>query len=132
MTRINVPMRVVHDPDGEATVLATTVETADTSLSQLKGLMFRSSIPDDYALVFRFDDPPFWTPDAIANWRSIHMLFVRFPLDVIWLLDGEVQQVATLQPWRSVGMSRADVILELPAGAADGVEAGDAVALEDQ
>ncbi|MCU4801200.1 DUF192 domain-containing protein [Halobacteria archaeon HArc-gm2] len=124
-------MRVVHDPDGEATSLATNVETADTSGEQLKGLMFRSSIADDYAMVFRFDEPPFWTPDALANWRSIHMLFVRFPLDVIWILDGEVRQVKTLAPWRGVGMAKADTILELPAGAADGVERGDEVVVED-
>ncbi|SFR91802.1 hypothetical protein SAMN05216559_0970 [Halomicrobium zhouii] len=124
-------MRVVHEPEGEATILATNVETADTSGEQLKGLMGRSSIPDDYAMVFRFEDPPFWTPAALANWRSIHMLFVRFPLDVVWLLDGEVRQVKTLQPWRGVGMAKADTILELPAGAADGMEAGDAVVVED-
>jgi len=124
-------MRVVHDPDGEATTLATNVETADTSGEQLKGLMFRSLIADDYAMVFRFDEPPFWTPDALANWRSIHMLFVRFPLDVIWILDGEVRQVKTLAPWRGVGMAKADTILELPAGAADGVERGDEVVVED-
>ena len=123
-------MRVVHEPAGEARALASNVETADSDLQQLKGLMFRSSIPEDYALVFRFDDPPFWTPEALANWRSIHMLFVRFPLDVVWLLDGEVQQVKTLHPWRGVGLSRADTILELPAGAAEGVEAGDAIVVD--
>jgi hypothetical protein len=124
-------MRVVHDPNGQARTLASTVETADSGLEQTKGLMFRSSIPEDYALVFRFEDPPFWTPDALAHWRSIHMLFVRFPLDVVWLLDGEVRQVKTLSPWRGVGMAKADTILELPAGAADGVEPGDAVVVED-
>lgn len=112
--------------------MATTVETADTGLEQAKGLMFRSSIPYNYALVFRFDDPPWWTPVGLANWRSIHMLFVRFPLDVVWLLDGEVQQVKTLNPWRGLGMGKADTILELPAGAADGVDAGDTVVVKDE
>ena len=125
-------MRVVHDPEGEARTLASNVETADSGLAQLKGLMFRDSIPDDYALAFRFDDPPFWTPEAIANWRSIHMLFVRFPLDVVWILDGEVQRVKTLQPWRGIGMAQADTILELPADAADDVQAGDTVLVEDE
>lgn len=124
-------MRVVHDPEGTARTLASNVETAASEIAQLKGLMFRKSIPDDFALVFRFHDPPFWTPAAIANWRSIHMLFVHFSLDVIWLLDGEVQQVKTLRPWRGVGLARADEILELPAGAADGVEPGDTVVIED-
>jgi len=124
-------MRVVHDPDGQARTLASNVEAADTTLEQTKGLMFRSSIPDDYAMVFQFEDPPFFVPAALTHWRSIHMLFVRFPLDVIWLLDGEVRQVKTLRPWTGLGMDRADTILELPAGAADGVEPGDAVVVED-
>ena len=123
-------MRVVHDPDGQARTLATTVETAETTGEQTKGLMFRESIPDDYAMVFRFDDPPFVLPDALANWRSIHMLFVRFPLDVVWLLDEEVQQVKTLRPWRGLGVAQADTVLELPAGAADGVEPGETVVVE--
>ena len=120
-------MRVVHDPEGRATSLATDVETAETAFEQMRGLMGRSSIPDDYALVFPFEDPPFWKPDAIGLWRSIHMLFVRFPIDVVWSLDDEVEQVKTLHPWRGVGWAHADTVIELPAGAADEVEAGDTV-----
>ena len=124
-------MRVVHEPEGENRVLATNVESAATTLEHAKGLMFRDSIPDDYALAFRFEDPPFWVPGPLANWRSIHMLFVRFPLDVVWVLDGDVRQVKTVRPWRGLGMAKADTLLELPAGAADGVEVGDAVVVED-
>ena len=124
-------MRVVHDPSGDARVLASTVETADSTLEQARGLMFRSSLPDEYALVFRFADPPRWLPEAFADWRSIHMLFMRVPLDVVWLRDDKVQQVKTLDPWRGVGLAQADTILELPAGAAAAVSAGDTVLVED-
>jgi hypothetical protein len=111
-------MRVVHDPDGSARTLATEVDRAESVLQQARGLMFRRSIPDDYALVFPFDE---------AGRRSIHMLFVAFPLDVLWLIDGVVQAKKTMHPWRSVGWETADTILELPAGAADGVSEGDTV-----
>lgn len=120
-------MRVVHDPQGEARDLATTVEVAEGIREQARGLMFRSELPDDYAMVFEFDEPPWWTIAALERYRSIHMLFVRVPLDVLWLRDGEVVQVKTLAPWRGFGAAQADTVIELPAGAAKGVEVGDEV-----
>ena len=124
-------MRVVHGPEHRTRALATDVDRAETVLEQMRGLMFRDDVPDDYALVFSFEDPPFWIPDAIGERRSIHMLFVRVPLDVLWLKDDEVQKVATLPPWRGLGWTRADTVIELPAGAADGVAAGDRVVVTD-
>jgi hypothetical protein len=114
-------MRIVHDPEGAARPLATDVERAESMLQQSRGLMFRESIPDDYGLVFPFDR---------VGRRSIHMLFVRFPIDVVWVADGEVTKVETMHPWRSFGWAKADVVLELPAGSAEGVAAGDTVAVE--
>jgi uncharacterized membrane protein (UPF0127 family) len=116
-------MAVVHDPpDGAATRLATMVEYADSLPSKLRGLMFRRSIPDDYALVFRFD--------AVAR-RSVHMLFVPFPIDVVWLSDGIVERVETLPAWRGLAVERADTLVELPAGAAASVAVDDRLAIED-
>jgi hypothetical protein len=115
-------MRVVHESaDGGDRTLATDVEVADTFFSQFRGLMFRSSVPDDYALVFDFSK---------AQTRSVHMVFVRFPIDVVWVVDDTVERVSTLSPWTGLGYARADTILELPAGAADGVESGDTVRVE--
>jgi len=114
-------MKLVHEPSGAARTLATEVELAESMLEQSRGLMFRSSVPDDYALVFPFDRP---------SRQFIHMLFVRFPLDVLWLVDDEVQRVSTLRPWRSVGYATADTVVELPGGAAEGVAEGDTVRLD--
>lgn len=122
-------MRVVHDPQGEARDLATDVEVAQGLLEKARGLMFRSELPDDYAMVFRFDEPPWWTIDRLERYRSIHMLFVTVPLDVLWLSDGEVVQAKTLAPWRGFGAAQADTVIELPAGAAEGIEVGDEVAV---
>ncbi|MFB6185021.1 MAG: DUF192 domain-containing protein [Haloarculaceae archaeon] len=111
-------MRVVHEDSDDRQVLATNVDTADTFLSQARGLMFQRSIPDDYALVFRFDRP---------GKRFIHMLFVPFPTDVVWVTDDEVVERATLQPWRGIGRATADAIFEFPAGSAAAVDPGDAL-----
>ncbi len=126
-------MRVVHEPadgDSERTI-ATRVDTADTVAEQAKGLMGREDLPAEYALVFRFEDPPTWMPARLTNWRSIHMLFVRVPLDVLWVLDGTVTKVASVPPWVGLGLGRGDTVIELPAGAADDVAAGDSVRLEE-
>ena len=107
-------MRVDHE--GEP--LATQVEVADSFGAKLKGLMFRTHVPEDYALVFRFDR---------ASRRSVHMVFVRTPIDVLWVADGTVTRRATLAPWTGFGWARADTIVELAAGTAADVDAGDRV-----
>lgn len=130
-------MEIRHEPvvDAEGSrdgrVLATDVAFADGLRQQVKGLMFRDEVPPDYALVFEFGDPPRLIPDAVAGLRSIHMLFVRVPLDVLWLRDDRVQQVSTLSPWTGTGLARADTVVEMAGGAADGVEVGDVVRIVD-
>ncbi len=115
-------MRVVHEADGEGRTLATTVAVADGLLSQGLGLMFRRSIPDDYALVFPF---------SRSSKRGLHMVCVPFDIDAVWLVDERVEAVKRLNAWFGHGRARADTILELPAGAADGVEVGDVVRVTD-
>jgi len=136
-------MRLVHESADKTTrTLATNVETADSLVAKTKGLMGRASVPDDYALVFRFEPgplerlherlpAPLSRLTAGAEKRSIHMLFVRTPLDVLWLRDEEVVQVRTLDPWRGTGSAAADTVIEMAGGAADGVAAGDQVRLVD-
>ncbi|ARS88880.1 DUF192 domain-containing protein [Natrarchaeobaculum aegyptiacum] len=119
-------MRVVHHPaagSSDGSVLASEVEVADTLVSQTRGLMFRRSLPDDYALAFPFDS---------ASTRDVHMLFVFVPLDVIWVTDGVVERVERLRPWLGLARAKADLILELPAGRASAVEPGDRVVLEER
>ena len=114
-------MRVVHERDGADRVLASDVDVAASTLARARGLMFRRSIPDDYALVFEFDG---------TAARDVHMLFVPFPIDAIWLVDDEVIHVKRLRSWLGLGRARADTLLEFPAGAADDVAVGDVVHVE--
>lgn len=131
-------MRVVHEGEdiGEENasnrrVLATDVEIADSLLSTAKGLMFRSSLPDDYALVMEVGGNSLVPFTSGPPRQFVHMLFVRMPLDVIWLDGTEVDSIARLKPWRGVGMAKANRILELPAGNAERVEPGNTVLVED-
>jgi uncharacterized membrane protein (UPF0127 family) len=112
-------VRVVHEATGE--VLATEVEVAESLLATLRGLRFRRSFPADHALVFDFD--------AAAR-RDVDMLFVPFPIDVLWLVEGRVERVGTLRAWLDLAVARADTVIELPDGAAAGVSRGDAVRIE--
>ena len=122
-------MRVVHEPAGDAParrVLATEVEIADSALSQARGLMFRESPPDEFALVLEVGDG--FLPTGPSR-QTVHMLFVGAPLDVVWLVDDEVVRTARLSPWTGFASARADRVVELPAGSAEGVSAGDTVFL---
>jgi uncharacterized membrane protein (UPF0127 family) len=107
-----------HERDGDPRVLASDVDVAASFLSQARGLMFRRSIPADYALVFDFAD---------ADSRDVHMVFVPFDIDALWVEDREVQRVERLSAWTGRGEARCDTLVELPAGAASDVAVGDHV-----
>ncbi len=121
-------MRLVHRP-GSATdrstaeteiILASDVDVARSAFEQGRGLMFRRSVPDDYALVFPF---------GAAETQWLHMLFVPFAIDALWLVDGEVTKQKRLSPFVGIGRGRADTVVELPASTADAVAVGDEVRL---
>ncbi|WP_136603450.1 DUF192 domain-containing protein [Salinigranum halophilum] len=111
-------MRLVHEHDGVTRTLATRVEVAESRVAQARGLMFRRSVPDQYALVFPFDG---------VGSRSLHMVFVPFSIDAVWLDGAEVTKVERLRAWTGLGWGRADCVVELPAGAAADVAVGDRI-----
>ncbi|WP_431358792.1 DUF192 domain-containing protein [Halovenus amylolytica] len=131
-------MHVVHDRDDtlgeqatEPRTLATEVEVADSGLAQMRGLMFRSELPENFALVMEVGSSGGLPFTSGPPRQFVHMLFVRHSLDVLWLDDDEVLKAKRMHPWRSAGMARADRIVELPAGAAEGVAPGDTVRVVD-
>lgn len=109
-------MHLVDETTGET--LATDVEVADGVLSRARGLMFRPEPPEALYFAFGRTAP-----------RSLHMLFVPFPIDAVFLVDGTVERVTRLSAWTGLARARADAIVELPAGGADGVSEGDQVRL---
>lgn len=114
-------MPLYHVRGDDRRTLATDVDFANSILAQMRGLMFERSLPPEYALVFRFDG---------AKDRNVHMLFVFFSLDVLWLVDGEVRRIERLEPWTGMATAKADTLVELPAGSADGVAVGDRIVVE--
>jgi uncharacterized membrane protein (UPF0127 family) len=100
----------------EGTVVAGEVELATSFTRRLLGLMFRQSLAQGRGLVL--------TPCS-----SVHMLFMRFPLDVAFVdNEGVVLHVLhSLRPWRASRFVRkARAAIELPEGtlAAAGVTIG--------
>src|SRR3990170_8877447 len=57
------------------------VQIADTDPRRARGLMFQEQLPFDEGMLLVFDD---------ANKRSIWMLNMQFPLDVIWIDDNSM------------------------------------------
>jgi uncharacterized membrane protein (UPF0127 family) len=78
---------------------------AESFLTRLRGLMFRSSLAPGEGLLF---------PRA----RAVHTHFMRFPIDLAFLdADDVVIDVRpALRPWRTASCSQARSVLELAAG----------------
>jgi uncharacterized protein len=86
-------------------VLCQRCVVADTSFSRLKGLLGRKALADSEGLLIR--------PAG-----SIHTLFMRMPIDVVFL-DREhkvVKVVGRLHPWRVAAARGASRVLELGEG----------------
>lgn len=98
------------------------VLVADTHWLRMKGLMFEDPNSFNYALVFSLPR------ESIAN-ASIHMLFVFFPIDVVYLDKGKkvVDIVKGLAPFSLgyVPKKPAKFFIELPAGKSKGIKLGD-------
>ena len=91
------------------TILAFNARLADTFLSRLTGLPNRTSLSEGEALV-------------ITRSNSIHMLFMRFPIDVVFVDRKNIVAgcVKRILPFRlSPIFWKADRAIELPAGTID-------------
>ena len=89
-------------------ILGIEAEVADSFFSRLMGLMFRRDLPAGKGLL-------------ITRCRAIHTLFMRFPIDAVFL-DGDgdiVRIVQGIHPWRLLvsGGRRAVQVLETNPGA---------------
>jgi uncharacterized membrane protein (UPF0127 family) len=112
----------------KGTVVAREVEIASSFWARFRGLMGRGELAEGHGL---------W----LMGSSSIHMLFMRFPIDAVFLRrpgeDGTRTVVAVrpgLRPWTGVvwWARGADVCLELPAGAAvtAATTVGDSISLD--
>ncbi|MCA0987528.1 DUF192 domain-containing protein [Guptibacillus algicola] len=84
-----------------------TIQHADTFATRLRGLMFRKRPLDLEALL-------------ITPCNSIHMCFMHFPIDAVFLNKENhvIKLIPNLKPWRFVlPVKDAHSVLELPCGA---------------
>lgn len=96
------------------------VRIADTMLLRMKGLIFADEKGFDYALVFVL-------PRETRAGASVHMMFVPFPIDIVYLdAEKRVLEKATLVPWmlNYTPKKAAKYFVELPVGLAGGVAVG--------
>lgn len=105
--------RVVDAATGRT--LVEDLEHATSWWGRFRGLMLRGPLEPGAGL-------------RIEPCSSIHMMFMRFPIDAVFYdRDGRVTKVARgVRPWigLSGGGRGARGVLELPVGAADGIEPG--------
>lgn len=101
-----------------------TAEQAATNEAQREGLSGRDSVPEGTGM---------WFPIEPAQRTEVWMQDTRVPLDVVWIREGRVTGVVTLQPCSSDPCPReaspgvVDAILEAAAGTFADVDPGAAV-----
>ena len=94
---------------------------ANTFYTRFKGLMGEESLPQGKAMIF----------DA----NSIHMLFMKFPIDAVFL-DKNCAVISIhkhMQPWKDTATClQASYVIEMPDGEADRLrmEIGDKVEIK--
>jgi uncharacterized membrane protein (UPF0127 family) len=89
-------------------ILAHKVRFCKTSFSKFKGLMFSKKLFDE-GLVFIFDKP---------KKISLHMFFVFFPIDVLWLDEHKhvIELKENFKPFTIHNGVESKYVIELPEG----------------
>ena len=111
-------IRITSDRGAE---VCTRCEVAQTAWARMRGLLGRDGVEPGGGLL-------------INGTGSIHMFFMRFPIDVVFLdRDRKILGIAhEVRPWRTAATRRAVAALELPAGTAKAhdLAVGDTLAFE--
>ena len=105
----NKKMHIEGAPSSAPFLKEIEILIADTFLLRLAGLMFRKKLPTSTGLL-------------LSPCNSVHMCFMRFAIDVIYLdKDYKILKIVKdLKPWIGLSMCRkAWATLEMTAGEAD-------------
>jgi uncharacterized protein len=109
---------------GVGTAAVFQVEVARTADEQRNGLSGRPELSEGTGMLFTFEK---------RAERQVWMAGMEVPIDAAWIVDNQVLAVKTLYPcaktdqdqcprWTSPG--DVDALLEVPAGALDGIKTG--------
>ena len=99
------------------------VEECVSFFDKFLGLMFRKQIKINEGIVFLYSN------ESIVN-ATIHMLFMRFPITVLWVnSDNTIVDKAIAKPWRLAYAPNkpANIIYELHADVFDEFQIGDKI-----
>ncbi len=103
-------------------IIINETRNADSFWKKLKGLMFEGRGNFNYALIFEL-------PEESKLMASIHMLFVFFPIDIVYLDKNKsiVEIKKGLKPFslNYTPEQKAKYFIELPGGKAANVKVGD-------
>jgi uncharacterized membrane protein (UPF0127 family) len=101
---------------GDGNVVCESCLIAKSPWLRMKGLLGRGDLPQGEGIL-------------LSPASSIHMAFMRFPIDAVFLTRDltVLKVVRDLAPWRMASKRRAHSVLELPAGTCErsGVREGD-------
>jgi uncharacterized membrane protein (UPF0127 family) len=100
----------------DGTIVCERCLLAETALTRMRGLLGRSDLPSGEGILLK--------PAS-----SVHMAFMRFAIDAVFL-DRDLcvlKVTADLKPWRTAGARGAKSVLEIRAGEAArrGLSVGD-------
>ena len=111
----------IHDNFYEnGDIMQLQIETADTFFARFRGLMLRKRLPAGHGLL-------------IAPCNSIHMCFMRFAIDVIFIdKDYKVLKVAhNVKPWIGVAWCwKAWGVVEVNAGEAKALQVNETISYD--
>lgn len=121
------------EPDAWVTIRDARVSTeiVRSFEERARGLGGRDSLAWDHGMLF-----PYERPDFLAFW----MKDMRFSIDIVWIRDGRIVEIAHRVPWSPEGpgptlrpRELADAVLEVPAGYAEahGWRRGDPVEISE-
>jgi uncharacterized membrane protein (UPF0127 family) len=114
---------LVAENETQGLVLVRRLRRVDSFLSRLRGLMFRRRLGEDEGLLL------VGRTESRAE-ATIHMLFVFFPIGVLWLdRENQVVDKTVARPFRPAYAPQAPAIgvLECQPAVLDRVDVGDTV-----
>lgn len=114
--KLTMLRRTKKQKDTETAQTTLIILIADSFLTRFAGLMFRKKLPPATGLL-------------LAPCNSVHMCFMRFAIDVVYLDKGNkiIKVVKNLKPWIGLSLcNKAWAVLEMTAGEAErcGLEVG--------
>lgn len=101
-------------------VICDRLEVADTFFKRFWGLMLKPCPKDGEGIIF-------------YNCNAIHMFFMRYPIDVLFLdINGSILKIVdNLKPWKISSCTKSATVIELAPGFCTkiGIKLGDKVEL---